>query len=103
MSTHSKRIITLGECADLIANASAVVFDNMALAWVTVDEDVLENGEKDELWLEYTHEDPEEGLIWTFNFDKRDQEIILEGNRISLRDARGEPAEIHLLTKWFPD
>jgi hypothetical protein len=96
-------VISLEECADLIANAAAVVFDNMALAWVNVDEDVLEHGEKDELWLEYTHEDNEEGLIWTFNFDKREQEIILEGDCISLVDARGEPAEIHLLTKWFPD
>jgi len=87
-----KRKITLIETYELIGNASAIIIDNDALMYPSLD---CLTGDPDNEWMYCEWEC--EGLTFCRKFIEEEQDIYFDGSTITMQDSEGDEVDIKLL------
>jgi hypothetical protein len=92
-------IIPFEKAFKLLSDCSAVIVDDNALVYPSLDHDAKE-GEDEFLYLSYTDD---EGETFTYHFNKEDNENVeVVGNSMFLKDTDGEEGEVTQLTLLIP-
>ena len=97
METSNGKIISGKEAYELIENADAIILDDDALMYPSLDTEGILEDESEDYNLNLSYMDSE-GLEYSYDFFwNENNEIKIEENHLILMDDRGEPCKITIL------